>query len=208
MVTVDLGKPADNAAEFLILRAEAIGAYANIEQSLASLLADLLGSDRESAAIVFFRVTNAKSRSQIIEALLPKKFGSKFDHFWKGIPNTPHKKGLLNLLNGLDQERNRVVHWHVATEIDVDNGTHVISLRPPNFWSSKDTKPIDEKRLRLFIEMCSFAERSINMFSAHHGDHQNPVPVTDVWRATYQKPCVYPPDSDHPFVQTQSASKT
>ena len=58
MVEFDLGKPADNALEFLVQRASAIEHYAGVEQSLGGLLSDLLGTDEERGGIVFFRTAS------------------------------------------------------------------------------------------------------------------------------------------------------
>ena len=204
MVDINLGKAPDNSIPLMLARATALEAYAGVEQSLSMLLGVALGTDTQSAAIVFFRITNAKSRNQIIEALLQKRFGSEFDAFWFGIPNTPQKRGLMTLVNQLDSRRNEIIHWHTVTEINVDTDppTAIAALGPPNFWQGSASR-IDVAELREFIQRADFVSRAINMFSIHHGQFENPSPLTDAWREIYRQPCVYPPASTHPLARIE-----
>jgi hypothetical protein len=203
MVEINLGKAPDNAVPLLLARANALEAYAGVEQSLSMLLSVVLGTDMQSASIVFFRIANAKSRNQIIEALLQKRFGSAFDAFWFGVPNTPNKRGLMTLVNQLDGRRNEIIHWHTVTEINVDKDppSVIAALGPPNFWQGSASR-LNVDDLRDFIQRADFASRAINMFSIHHGQFGEPPPLTDAWREIYQQPCVYPPASNHPLART------
>lgn len=202
MVEVNLGKPADNALPLMLARAKALESYAGLESSLSMLLSVVLGTDMESAAIVFFRITNTKSRNQIIEALLKKRFGDTFTHYWFGVPNTANKRGLMSLVRELDGLRNEIIHWHTMTTIDVEATPHtaMAALVPPNFWHSPSSRRTVDDLLE-FIQKADFASRSINMFVAHHGGYQNPSPLTDAWRDIYRRPCVYPPPSTHPLAK-------
>ena len=92
MVELDLGKSADNAGDFLILRAKAIDEYAQLEQAMAFLFAALARTERDVASLIFFRITNASSRNRIIEDLIKRRFGDACNHFWFGIPKLTTKK--------------------------------------------------------------------------------------------------------------------
>lgn len=67
MTTDDLGKQPDNAIPFLLARAQAIDAYAQVERWLNFLFSNLLGTPHDIGGIVFFRITNSSSRLAIID---------------------------------------------------------------------------------------------------------------------------------------------
>ncbi|MEX0954615.1 MAG: hypothetical protein WDZ83_05315 [Rhizobiaceae bacterium] len=208
MVTLDLGKPADDSGPFLILRAKAIDQYAQMESSLSILYSVLLKTDMDTAAIVFFRIANTRARNRIAEELLKKRFRDRFSHYWFGIPSTPNKRGLMTLINDLDAQRNEIVHWHVMTTINTDTDARTTTLTPPNFWADGRGKAKTIEHLAAFLGKASFVSQSIMMFCAHHGSFENPVPLTDAWRDIYQRPCVYPPPNNHPLSPTNEAPQT
>src|SRR5688500_10995594 len=79
--------PREQAAiDLKIARADAIHEYVSVEQSLSSLLATLLEISHDRAGIIFFNVIAANSRDKIIEGLLQKRFGEKYDSYWYGTP--------------------------------------------------------------------------------------------------------------------------
>ncbi|WP_339757781.1 hypothetical protein [uncultured Hoeflea sp.] len=206
MVELDLGKSADNAGDFLILRAKAIDEYAQLEQAMAFLFAALARTERDVASLIFFRITNASSRNRIIEDLIKRRFGDACNHFWFGIPKTHHKKGLMNLIQGLDGLRNEIVHWHIKTSINTDMGSRALSLTPPNFWSGSNAEPKSDSHLIEFIFKADFTSRAVNMFTAHHMEASAtsfPIPIDDTWREIYQRPCTYPPENTHPLFRTR-----
>ena len=54
MITIDFAKRSEEAAQFLIERAQAIDQYAGVEQSLSMLFSDLLGTSFELGGIRIF----------------------------------------------------------------------------------------------------------------------------------------------------------
>ena len=158
----------EEAAQFLIERAQAIDQYAGVEQSLSMLFSDLLGTSFELGGIVFFRISNATSRNAILEQLLSKKYGEAYEVYWNGIRGTPHKRGLFTLLRQLHERRNEIVHWHTVNNIHTDGTTHTVTLTltRPNFWTSDTQRSyITAEDMREFSAKASFVSRSINTFT-------------------------------------------
>jgi hypothetical protein len=92
------------ADEFWAIRAKAIQAYANLEQSLSSLFSLLGGIQPEIGAIIFFKIASSDARNKIIEALWRKKFGA-YNLF---------RNSFFDQLRPIDQERNAIVHWNAV----------------------------------------------------------------------------------------------
>lgn len=206
MTTIDLGKPPENAAEFHLLRGAAINAYANVEGSLSMLLSGLIGAEPDVGAIIFYKITNTSSRNQIIDELLTKRFADRFEHYWYGIPKTPHKKGLSNLVKELDTERNKIVHWHTVTHVEMGTQPHrhTISLTKPNFFQHSAENTMGNSDLSAFIKKADFVGRSINMFALHaiHQPRLDYPSLPDPWPEIFRQPCVYPPSSTHPLLES------
>lgn len=199
---IDLDKIPDNGVELMLARSRALEVYAGLEQSLCMLLSVTLRTDMSSAAIIFFRVANAKSRNQILESLIKKRYDGAFNDFWFGVPGTPNKRGLMSLVRDLDSKRNEIVHWHTMTSIDVGSNppTRTASLVPPNFWQGQSSQ-ITIGDIGEFCRKADFTSRSTTMFCAHHGGFENPSPITEIWHRIYQRPCTYPPANTHPLNQ-------
>jgi hypothetical protein len=67
-----------SARELQIERAKAIEAYAKLEQALCSLFAAWLNIKPEIAALVFFKITNASARLDILDLLFEKQSKSEY----------------------------------------------------------------------------------------------------------------------------------
>jgi len=201
----NLGTPPQRSTEFLVARAIAIERYAQVEQSLSMLFSRLLGTQPDVGGIVFFRLTNTTSRNQIIEQLLTKRDGDKYEHYWNGVPNTPNKKGLFTLLRQIDTSRNEIVHWHVAQNVTWVNdvGVATLSLVKPNFWTlTSDSPSITEDDLNAFASKADFVARSINMFSlVASGAYPEQAGELSTWHGIFQQPCIYPPPEGHPLTR-------
>ena len=65
-----------------ISRALAIEAYAEVESSLVTLMACLLGITNDLAAIVFFRITNTAARNKILDELLEHRLKDQYETYW------------------------------------------------------------------------------------------------------------------------------
>lgn len=201
---IDLGKPADNAVQFLLLRAQAINSYAGLESSLCRLLSTLLGTDLESTSIIFYQLVNTRSRSRILEQLIKKRFKDEHTAYFHGVPYTPHKRGLMTLVSELDTTRNEIIHWHTVNQISGDDASHAstLVLKPPAFFFSRQESVRTTADLVDFIGKSDFVQRSINMFCMWH---DGPLDgINDDWRKPwhdiFQQPCVYPPPDNHPLV--------
>ena len=73
----------------------------------------------------------------MIADLLKRRDGERWDGYWFG------KDGLMKLVRRLDEERNRIVHWH---PVDAPEGDDLkTALRKPNFWATGSEKAITEE---------------------------------------------------------------
>jgi hypothetical protein len=190
--------------EMLRARGAAIQAYGTVEQALNGLCAELLGTDRDASAVLFFQI-NSWQRNRAIGLLLAKKFGSEFDGYWYGLPGQPGRpktSGLFALIRGLDETRNQIVHWTASVNLTGpdDHGRLLRedALQPPNIWSTtSELRQLKVSDLNEFVGKASFVARSITQFSIYRkmsSDARNP------WHEIFRKPCTYPPLGSHPLV--------
>jgi len=174
--------------EMLVARAQAIQAFANLEQALCALFALVGDMTNRTAATIFFRISAFGSRRKIIDELFRQKF--------KDRPITAFMASLQRGLAPVEQERNEIVHWTVVNH--QRNHSVSISLRPPVFWSRAldpergDSK--DANRLKLFKDKCHFWEiaclKFIDAVNANSGLDQ---PERASWLDIFQKSLAYPP---------------
>jgi hypothetical protein len=202
MITIDLAnlqaKP--SSLELAAMRGMAIQSYANLEQSLCAIFATTLGTKIERAAIVFFKINNARSRNDMLEKLLKRHAGDAYSCFWNSV--TSH-------LRCLDQKRNEIVHWHEAMDFTSEDGKTAriaMTLIPPNYWAASDAK-IQINDLGDFLNKCDFFSRLLNMFSARALDATgNPALHNDAtWQKIFHEPVIYPPPASHPLLQMPKA---
>lgn len=187
---VDPERDNPSAVALMLARAQAIQAYANLEQSLFMVFTGLLMVPPEAAGAIFFNVVNTRSRNDIVGKLLKQRHGSTYNVFWNSLVSL--------LRNEIDRKRNEIVHWHVANEIKIgsDGGTSVHTLNPPNFWSRSADKPkITTEDMLVFVEKCGFISRHLNMFHVHLLGKLPPSP----WPEVFQQAIAYPPPDTHPF---------
>jgi hypothetical protein len=208
MVTLDLGAPIPPHLQ--IARANAIQAYANVEQSLSMLFSHLLGTTMQKAGVVFFRITNSHSRNTIISSLLTLQYGNSFDAFWHG---QNHQPGMLTLVRQLDSRRNEIVHWHVSDNVHLDGETQMRhqTLNPPNFWAQSGAS-ITVADLVEFCRKADFVQRSLTFFwiTMHNPSLDNPLPENALlpWRDIFSRPVSYPPQDTHPLSPNYKAPQT
>ena len=98
-------------------RGKAIQSYALLEQSLCDLFGFLSDTKDEIAATIFYKITSTGSRNAILDKLLRRKFGNKYNLFWNIY---------LKSLRPIDTRRNEIVHWLSAaiTGLDRDSIIH------------------------------------------------------------------------------------
>jgi hypothetical protein len=193
-----------------IARADAIHNYVGVEQSLSGLLAILLGISNDQAGIIFFNIIASRTRDKIIEGLLEKRFGNRYERYWHGIPGTSATKrepGLFALLQQLATTRNFIVHWAIA--VNVGSGAITESLIPPNVWGFKDDqRSLSIQDLEQFSQKASFVSRSLNMFNLIVGGQWPAGLEQSPWPDIFQQPCTYPPSDTHPLSPNYKAPGT
>jgi hypothetical protein len=185
--------PAD--ARFKIARAEAIDAYSGLEISLSRLFAGLLGTKPDLAGIVLFRIGNAPARNKMIDLLIKRKYGAKFNLYWNSV---------FKLIGQLDQKRNEIVHWSMGVVPHFGRSGKLASatvrLVPPNIWDSRRGKQsLTERHLTDFALQCDFAEAAVWSFVMFvvisHGNQKLPA----AWRDIFQRPLTFPLPDNHPI---------
>lgn len=186
----------DPQIAFLLARASAIGMYADVEQELAALFAQSLRSKPDYAGVPFFRINNARARNAILERLLKKRYGDKYNLFWNC---------LIKELNILDGERNQVVHWAILTVYNHDRSQILrLKLTPPNYWDRNPNTPkMSMEDIRRFGETCMFVGRALHMLRLVSARRKTP----QAWRGICRQPLSYPLPKGHPLNPTDGAWK-
>ncbi len=176
--------------------------YANYEQSLAALFAHLMSVTPDYAGVPFFRLNNARARSEILERLLHKRHGSDYNVFWNSLKRYH--------MRPLDERRNNVVHWgsmaNVFLHAETKEAKVIPSLDPQNFWDRTENTPkayLDD--LYDFMLRCDFVMRLVNMFvlvisgKTAEIDNAQVQAELQTWREICQQQVTYPPPSSHPL---------
>ena len=189
------------ALELKVARADAIHAYAGVEQALSLVLAAFLGATPTQASIIFFNIIASRSRDKILEGLLKEKFGKTYDTYWYGVEGQPGVKsvpGMSALLQQLATTRNFIVHWTIA--VNIGEGPITEELIPPTIWHLvDDRRSLSVQDLNAFRAKADFVWRSLNMFQLLISGIWPDAP--DAWREIFQQPCTYPPSDGHPLGQ-------
>jgi hypothetical protein len=131
-------------------RLKAINSYASLEFVLSLVLAALLRIDHALASIVFFRVTNTRSRYAIIFDLLRKRYGSQFTPFWKSLEGK---------LSALDNRRNNIIHWLHVASVSLEQAAGGVetetALRPQHrFVAGDDSDKVTVETMEEFATEC------------------------------------------------------
>jgi hypothetical protein len=196
----ELGKyPPVNQLQFLVSRAEAVQAYAQLETALAILFSMLLGAPINLAGLVFLRITNTFSRNRILSDLMTQRHGTTFKVFWDSA---------LSFVRTLDQRRNEIVHWHVVNNINLGPDTphelaSTLALNPPTGWLTNSAAKLSEVELQDFILQCDYVSRAINMFALFISGKLSEPGLP--WRDVFQQPIEYPPPDTHPLSRNYKA---
>ena len=186
-------------------RGKAIQSYAVLEQSLSRALALLGGMTLEIAATIFYKITSTGSRNAILEKLIHKKHGQKFNLFWNSY---------FRELRTIDIKRHEIVHWLSATNAAF-NDQHMllvgVMLVPPTYWGADPTLPrLLTGDLTAFSEKCDVFSRLCVMFTGatdEEGDRPDPA-IFAPWLEIFQQPLVYPLPMDHPINQMPVTPET
>ena len=186
----ELGRKQD----FMIARAEAIEAYSRLEQILCEAFAYFGDMSNHTAGTIFFRISAARSRREMLDKLKVQKAGVGYSPYWNSI---------LGLLAPLEDERNKVVHWALAVAIYVNMGTQehrfYTMLKTPNFWSWTDKTPeLFQEDLEIFAGRCQLVGESVRHFLALLSGKLDGA-ERDTWREICQQPLTYQLPPDHPL---------
>ena len=181
--------------EFMIARARAVENYARVEQSLCSVVAAMLEVPRSYAGVILFKITAARARNGIVDALVKKRKGSEFNLFMNSV---------LKLLGQIDERRNQIVHWHqVLHATRNSDGEQVNSwwLTPPNFHDATQSTPkIAKEDMEEFSMKCDFIARSLSIFeTVINQDLDVPDEIRRSWHEICRQPLTYPPPDTHPL---------
>lgn len=190
-------KRLDSEAKLQLARAKAMDGYAMLEQGLCGVFARAGDMRDEVAGVVFYRLTNTRSRLAIIDKLVRIKLGKD------DAKHRPFVNSVIKAVKALDQTRNEVAHWHPAVHIYADpDETHTayeVELMPPNFWGwDSNTPSHSDATLTAFADECDAYARALNLFAeVLRGERQLP-PSLDIFR----EPLVYPLPAGHPLART------
>ena len=183
-------------------RGKAIQAYALLEQALCELMQDLSGTNAEAASIIFYKITSTGSRNAIIEKLLRRKHGKKYNLFWNSY---------LKELRPIDIRRNEIVHWLSASLSATDYTGAIICgviLIPPGAHAfSHDADHISSLDLQNFSTKCDEFARLCRIF-IRVSNLNRAQDGFDTWLDIFQKPFLYPLPKDHLLSQMSSAQHT
>lgn len=178
---------------FWAARGKAVNAYANLEQALCRVFANVSQMSDERAAIVFFRIASAQARNDILDKLIRLHYGGQYNRFWNSV---------LRALRPIDIKRNEIVHWVVVTTLPLTvSGLEPpqVMLRPPTFWSALRHEPpqIKSDDLRAFTKICNFYAHAVGSFSwITSWEHRPVVPpspaLSAAWMRIFREPLAYP----------------
>jgi hypothetical protein len=182
-------------ARLMVLRAKAIDSYANLEMTLSTLFGRLLGVKPDVAGIILFRVTNAGARNSIVEKILHHRYGKKYNLYWNSVKA---------LLRPLDQRRNEIVHWHMATYPNFGRTGKITSasaiLAPLNIWERRRSKgKLREKDLADFALKCEFVEAALWHLAVYGIGRIGKRGPRSTWQDILRRPIDYPPAPAHPI---------
>jgi hypothetical protein len=172
---------------FLVNLGAAIQAYAGLEQALFLLFSRFSGTAKDVAGVIFFKITAARARDDILEKLLEIKYGNRYSVFWKSFAS------LINVVSG---RRNEIVHWIATTT--TSQGFFETNLLPPSFWTRPmRTGKVSNDDLVEFAAKCRFICELCGLFQMELSQKPEAPPLA--WRDIFQQPVVYPPPSTHPL---------
>ena len=189
--------------QFWAVRGKAIESYAHVEHGLLLLFSSFVGVKPDVASVIFFRITNPRVLSEILDILLEKKHPKQYSNFWSSLDK---------MIRELSEMRNRVVHWVVSLYAD-KHGYKGIGLVPPDFFNKKPgaKASVRTEELMDFIAKCEFVWSLCNMFAMFLDPDVTPHWTPEelqTWRDIFQQPVAYPPPNTHPLFLTPKESES
>jgi hypothetical protein len=181
--------------EFWAIRGKAIQSYASLEQSLARLFSALAGTNQKIGGTIFFRISSADTRRNLIDKLFQQRFHQQYNLF---------RNSLIKQLKPIDNERNEIVHWNVVNNVGTDlsgKTTSRLTLMPPATFPSPTAASKDANQMMVFSKKCEFYAALSGFFPiiAMEGFTETPISDADKkpWLDAYSRPIEYPPPSGH-----------
>ncbi|TPJ72963.1 hypothetical protein [Mesorhizobium sp. B2-6-2] len=178
--------------DFNLSRATAINTYADLERMLGLLFVHLLGAKSHKFGFVAFSaILNNRARIHTIGKLIALSYGEEYDAFWLS---------LAKALSGIDDRRNKIVHWIVlhSSKGGAAFEPNIIALHEhPDMYGDKKLykKDIDE-----FIVRADFYRLLVFYFDTHLKFPDAPEnPATTPWKIIFSQRVTYPPDAKHPL---------
>lgn len=141
---------------------EAMDTYAHVEAHLANIVGNLLKVDYRKSHIIFFAISNMRSRLELVEGLfflhLKAEHHEAFKTFWGPVQA---------YLTTLSHFRNALAHWHPHITVYVNRlGAQV---RPARYEAALShpipgmkNKSIEARHIGDFIEDCQFAREFLS----------------------------------------------
>jgi hypothetical protein len=195
LISLDEAQQLAAQDEFWAIRGKAIQSYASLEQSLARLFSALAGTTQKIGGTIFFRISSADTRRNLIDKLFQQRFQEQYNLF---------RNSLVKQLKPIDNERNEIVHWNVVNNVGVDESgktTSSLALMPPASFPSPDSASKDSKQMIAFSNKCNFYAALSGFFPVIAMDGFAATPVSDAdkrpWLDAYSKPIEYPPPVGH-----------
>lgn len=183
-------------------RGKAIQGYAQIENALSSLWAQLTGMSLEDSALIFYKNTSAGSRSATTEKLLHKRYGNQYNPFWNPF---------LIALRTIDNRRNQIAHWLSAVNVGIGADRIIragVTLVPPASFAAQAAEgpTVTTQEMQEFQERCSECARLITMFQQATKPNLELTPaLLQTWLDIFRQPFVYPLPAGHPLNQRMPA---
>jgi hypothetical protein len=178
-------------------RGKAIQSYAILEQSLCHAFAQLADMKLETALVIFYKITNTGSRDSILERLLHKKHGTRFNLFW----NVYFKE-----LRKINTKRNELAHWLSALNAALNDQNIMLVgitlIHPSSLVNQQPEKHLTSNDLIEFSSKCQIFARLCIMFCLVTSDKTLDEDTKKTWLEIFQQPLVYPLPADHPLNQT------
>jgi hypothetical protein len=137
--------------KFASSRTIAIEKYAMLELHLNKLFATLLKVEPKAAGVIFFKINNARSRTQIIDKLLQQNHGDQYSLYWNSLSKQ---------IQSIDNMRNKIVHWITVNAPTPQGDYGEIWLAPPNYWESSEEK-LHLSVLYRFIDECNYILKAV-----------------------------------------------
>jgi hypothetical protein len=183
-------------------RGMAIQSYAILEQALCFMLESHSDMSKESAHVVFYKITNYRARNDILDKLIKQKHGSKYSLFWNSY---------FKQLGAIDLSRNELIHWLSAATVAKNQLGQtivgVVLVAPQSLPKAERGEQRTLQDITLFTEKCSIFARLCTQFCLLTKS-QDLFDNDQAWQRIYQQALTYPLPLEHPLFQTADRPQT